>query len=110
MGGSIGIHGGTTIGELTDQPKAPSSAVTSVAGSALSVTLLAANTNREGASIFNDSSVFLYVKLGATASLVDFTVKVPPASLYELPIPVYTGVIDGIWDSATGFARITETT
>ena len=49
--------------------------VSSVAGSASSVTLLAVNRNRVSFSVFNDSSAVLYVKLGATASASDYTVQ-----------------------------------
>lgn len=83
--------------------------VTSVAGSASSVTLLASNTSRQGATIFNDSTATLYVKLGATASTTSFTVKMATDDYFEVPFS-YTGVIDGIWSSATGNARITELT
>ena len=87
------------------------SAVTSVNDTAVSTTLLAANANRLGAFIFNDSTVALYVKFGTTASSTDFTVKLDPQAYYEVPFPVYSGRIDGIWASdAAGAARITELT
>lgn len=80
---------------------------TSVAASASSVTVIASNANRLGATVYNDSTVDLYLKLGATASTTSFTVKMAAASYYEVPFG-YTGIIDGIWASATGNARITE--
>jgi hypothetical protein len=84
--------------------------VTSVADAATSATLLAANAARLGATIFNDSTVDLYVKLGTTASATSFTVKLTPGAYYEVPYR-YTGRIDGIWASdASGSARITELT
>jgi len=81
---------------------------TNVAASATNVTLLASNANRLGAACFNDSTSALYLKLGATASATSFTVKVFAGGYYEIPVPVYTGIIDGLWDSATGSARVTE--
>lgn len=87
-----------------------SAALSNVAGSATSVTLLASNTARRGAMIHNDSSAVLYLKLGAVAAATSFTVKMSAGDYYELPSPCYTGVIDGIWDSATGSARVTEVT
>ena len=81
----------------------------SVAASVSSVTLLSSNTVRLGATIYNDSSALLYVKLAPTASTSDFTVKLFPLSYYEVPYG-YTGEIDGIWSSANGFARIGELT
>jgi hypothetical protein len=80
-----------------------------VAGSASSVTLLASNANRLGATIYNDSTANLYVKLGATASATSFTILLAANDYYEVPFG-YTGIIDGSWASATGNARITELT
>lgn len=87
-------------------------ALANVAASATSVPLLAANTARRGASIYNDSaSAYLYVKHGTTASLTSFTARVRPGGLYELPGPaVWRGAVDGIWSAAVGNARTTETT
>lgn len=80
---------------------------TNVASSATNVTLLAANTSRFGATVFNDSTSVLYLKLGATASATSYTVKMDAGDYYESPHG-YTGIIDGIWSSANGYARITE--
>lgn len=82
-----------------------------VAGSASSVTLIASNTSRKGFTIFNDSDAILYVKLGSTASTSSFNYRLTPYGILEAVGPtVYTGVIDGIWASATGAARIGELT
>jgi len=51
----------------------------------------------------------LDLKLGATASISSFTVKMQTDSYYEVPFG-YTGIIDGVWDSATGSARVTDIT
>lgn len=81
---------------------------TSVNDTAVSTTLIASNANRLGATIFNDSTVALYVKLGGTASTTSFTIKLDAQDYYEIPFG-YTGVVDGIWASdASGAARITE--
>lgn len=82
-----------------------------IASSATSVTLIALNAARLGGAIYNDSSAILYVKFGSTASATSFTVEMAANSYYELPgTPIYTGVITGIWASATGSARVTELT
>lgn len=83
------------------------SAVTSVAAATSSTTLLALNAQRRGATIHNDSTAILYLKLGATASTSSFTVKIAADGYYEVPFG-YTGVIDGIWAAANGNARVTE--
>lgn len=88
----------------------PSTSTTySVAGSATNVVLLPPNGIRLGATIYNDASAFLYVKLGTTATTTDFTIKLFPFSYYEVPYG-YTGEIDGIWASSIGHARIDELT
>lgn len=89
--------------------KAPTATLSNVNGSATSVTILASNTARLGASISNDSSALLYVKLGTTASTTSYVVKMSQDDYYEVPFG-YTGNIDGIWASATGTARVTELT
>jgi hypothetical protein len=95
----------------TKETRAATSAVTSVADTATSTTLLASNANRLGASIANDSSSVLYVKFGTTASATDYTVRLSQYAYYEVPFN-YTGRIDGIWatDPGDGAARITELT
>ncbi len=80
---------------------------TSVAGSTSSVTLLASNTSRKGFSIYNDSTAILYIRFQATATTSNFSVKLQPDAYYEDAIG-YTGIVDGIWASATGNARVTE--
>ncbi len=81
-----------------------------VASSATSVTLLASNTARRGAIIHNDSTQILYIKYGSTASVTSYTYKLYPDDAWEMPAPVYTGIITGIWASANGNARTTELT
>lgn len=58
--------------------------------------------------VWNDSTATLYLKFGATASTSSFTVKLAPGAYYEFPQPFYVGQVDGIWDSANGFARLTS--
>lgn len=92
---------------LVKETRAATPSQSSVVGSATSVALLAANANRLGATVYNDSSAILYLKLGATASTTSFSVAMAASSYFEAPFG-YTGAIDGIWTSATGNARITE--
>lgn len=89
---------------------AASGAKSSVPASASSVQILAANSVRKKFSVYNDSSVDLYLdETGGTASATSFTTRVPPNTKYESqPGPVYTGIVTGIWASATGNARVGE--
>lgn len=86
--------------------------LSNVASSASSVTVLASNSSRKGAMIFNDSTQVLYLKFGATASATSYTVQISAGAYYELPASPYmfTGILDGIWAAANGNARVTEIT
>jgi hypothetical protein len=104
-------------GTVTSVPQTSTTGtVTRKATSASNQTLLAANTNRKGATIENNSQTTnLFVKLGATASITggseSYTVRIPPNGYYEVPFS-YTGIIDGISDAAdaAGEALVTELT
>jgi hypothetical protein len=94
----------------TKEARAATATTTSVNDTASNVTLLASNANRLGATVYNDSTVALYLKLGGTASLTSFTVKMAAGGYFEVPFG-YTGIIDGIWSSdASGAARVVELT
>lgn len=96
-----GISGATTA----DMANVPVSVVP--------VVLLPANVNRKGALIYNNSSQALYVGVGIeVVSATLFTAKLYKDDAYELPNPVFTGAINGVWAGAdpAGFAAVTETT
>jgi hypothetical protein len=88
--------------------------ISSVSAVTSSITMLAANAARKGATVANDSIATLYLALAnVTASSTVFTVQIAPGDYYELPLNdggVYTGIINGIWTSAMGAARVTELT
>lgn len=90
---------------------ASTATLTNVNDTASSTSLLASTAGRLGVTVFNDSTSTLYLKYGTTASATSFTVKIPPGAYWEMPLPIYTGAIDGIWSAdASGAARITELT
>ena len=92
----------------TTRTGATTAALANVAGSASSVTLQASNTARLKVIIVNDSTAILYVKYGSTASATSFTYKLEAGE--TLDEGLYTGIVTGIWVSATGSARMTELT
>lgn len=103
-----GASGGTPLS--VQNVTSTNTSTTSVAASATNVILLSANSNRKGATIWNDSTTAtLYVKLGTTASTTSYAAQLFPTGYYEIPYG-YTGEIDGIWSAAVGSARITELT
>lgn len=100
---SVSVAGTVSI---TGQPSTGTN--TSVSGSTSQVTLLASNANRKGATIYNDSILnALKISLGATVTANNFTVVIASSGYYELPFG-YTGIVTGIFNTATGAARITE--
>ena len=105
------LQTGTSGGNATTvEPVAVTTpTLSNVASSASNTTLLAANVARIGAVIFNDSTAVLRAKFGATASATSFTYKLNPGDTLTIDSSIlYQGIIDGIWESANGFARVTE--
>lgn len=107
---ALPVSGTVAVSSGGGAAAASTATLTNVNDSNVSATLLAANSSRLGATIFNDSDQILYVKFGTTASSSSFTVKMAAGDYYEVPY-LYTGKIDGIWAAdSTGAARITEFT
>jgi hypothetical protein len=71
--------------------------------------VLAANSSRRGAAVFNESGAVLYLALGTTASLTAYTVQVGIGAYYEVPFN-YTGALWGITTAGTAVVRVTELT
>lgn len=91
--------------------RATASTVTAVAAVAnSSYTALAANANRLGAFIFNNTGKTLNIKLGATASTTSFTTVLFNQAYWESPAE-YTGIIDVFSPTGTsGTVLVTELT
>ena len=87
----------STTGTVTSQPLT----LTGVA-------LLAANAARKGATVYNLTTQDLYVRLGTTATLTNFTVVLPMSGYYEVPYG-YNGAIWGLNSTGgLGVAYVTE--
>lgn len=90
---------------------ATGAALSSVASLATSASLLANNSNRCGVILYNSDANALLVKYGTTASASSYTYRILTGQTWEMPNPIYTGPIDGIWESdGSGSAFITELT
>jgi hypothetical protein len=82
---------------------------TSVAGSASSVTILAANASRRGVSIANDSTATLRLSFSNPATSTDAFIVLSPGSFILLDQQlIVTNAIYGIWTAANGTAQVTE--
>lgn len=91
------------------QIKTQTAVVAQVAASATVVTLFTAQAGGNKRIIFNDASTAMYVKFGAAASLTDWTYKIAIGAAWDVPTPLYSGLITAIWDTGpTGQARITS--
>ena len=83
-------------------------AESTVARSATSVTILAANAARVEAIIRNDSNTSMYLSLTGTATTSSTIELLKGDTYFE---DKYTGIISGIWNSAgAGNAIVTEVT
>lgn len=82
--------------------------VTSVAGSASSVALVAAKASRKRMYIQNTSTAILYVLLGGGTATATTAHSIQLASNAYVCIEGFTGAVSGIWAAANGQANITE--
>lgn len=88
-----------------------SAQITSKSSSSSSIKLVDANGYRRGLIVVNTDANSLYLRYGDTATTAadGFTVIIPANGTWEMPLPVYTGRIDGIWAAdGSGVAEITE--
>ena len=87
---------------------------TNVSAATTSTQLLAANANRMGGAVVNDSTAIMYLKLGTGASSTSYdfylagSVSGVPTQ-FKIP-DNWTGVVYAAWASATGSARVSERT
>jgi len=102
---------GSAAAALSTTPAVVSTAsITTLASTAASQQLLAANAARTGLILVNTDANQVRVKYGTTASASSFTFIVPGNfGQWEMPKPVYTGRLDAIWDAdGTGSLISTE--
>lgn len=80
-----------------------------IGAAAATTVLAAANPFRRGLTVFNESTATLFLALAPTASLTAYTVQLVAGAYYELQgMPLYRGIVSGIWSAATGAALVTE--
>ena len=73
------------------------------------IVLLAANTNRKGVTIFNDSTARLFVNVNATYNAALYAFAIEPGATYNMD-ERYSGEIMGQWSLVNGRALVTEFT
>lgn len=91
---------------------APTATLTQVGRTNVSTTLKAANANRKGLILVNDSNVVCYVAFAGTSSSAAYTVRLTNNESVSLDKnPIYTGIVTGIWTSnGSGSMLVTELT
>ena len=93
----------------TESAASASTTAFSVAGSSATV-LAAADANRLGVMVYNDTTVNLLLAFGSTVSTSSFGVVVPSKVLYEVPKAFAKVLVSGILEGSTssGIVRVTE--
>lgn len=94
--------------QLAKKTPLTSNTAARVVSSATVVTLQVANASRRALKVYNESTAVLYIKDGATCTTTDYSVQVPAGGYYEWPLPIYTGIVTGLWTAVNGAAQITE--
>lgn len=93
-------------------PTASTATITnSPAVTTLTQVIVAANPARKGLVIYNNSANSIYLSYGPTANSNTLCTRVLATfTQFDMPAPIYTGVISGIRNAGTGFCVVTELT
>ncbi len=83
---------------ITSEPTPTAGAYmsSSVAISSTSVTVAAANPNRKGILLYNNSTTVVYIAYDATASMTHFTFAIAAAATWTMPQPIYLGAVTAV--------------
>lgn len=109
-GGNVNVANSAGWAVFAVDSASVGSVVTVVASTVGTVTLAASQTKRVSLSLYNASANPLFMKLGASATTASYTLMMVGSGYYELPRPIYNGIITGIWQTANGNCYVTETT
>jgi len=92
-------------------PTASNATITTPSISNSSFSVLAANPNRKGIVLYNNSNAtIVMVAFAATASSSTFTFSLTAKSTYFMSSPIYLGAISAIGSVISGTLMITELT
>jgi hypothetical protein len=83
------------------------STIHTVAASLPSVTIAAANPNRKGLIVYNDSEATLFLGYAASTTPDAFTFKLPAKAHWEME-HLFEGTVSAVWSAEVGRAVITE--
>lgn len=71
-------------------------------------TLVASNSNRKGLTLFNSSDKTIFVDYSNAVTASDYAFKLEPNAYYEMPRPIYTGVLHAILATGTASIEVRE--
>jgi len=101
--------GSRVVSEVASDVDDRAPVTTSVASSATSGLILAANINRRGFSISNMSTAKLYLSYSTPATTANCFIEMPAGAFLLLDQQlIVPNAIYGIWASANGTAQVTE--
>lgn len=80
--------------------------ITSIATSTSSVVALPAG-QYTNVTFYNGATNTVYLAFAPTATTSNYTVEVTAGSTYQMPKPVYSGVVSAIWSTGSGNLQVT---
>lgn len=89
---------------------AASTALSQVPSTTTSVALLAADPARKGVTLFNEGNKTAYVAMSLTASITQYSFKMPGDSFFDLTTVSYTGPISAVWVGSGATMQVTSIT
>ena len=104
------LTGGLLVEDLGGGGGSTTDTFSSISVTDAGQTVLNANTNRTGATVYNEGTDSVFLTLGTTASLTAYNVQMVASSYYEVPFG-YTGKITAICNTGeTATLRVGEFT
>ncbi len=102
------VTANTTLAAINTKLTQPATAtITNITQSPSSQTVLAANANRKGLYLYNDTGMKMYIAYSATASTSAFTFLLAANAGIEIDSAnIYTGAISAIWSSGTSASKL----
>lgn len=114
ISGTVNVTGSVEVTSIlapvtTREIGCPTTVVTGFGASTVSVQVLSANPNRCNALFFMDGNAVAFIKLGETASVNSFSIRLMNGAYWEMPVR-YTGRVDVVFDKddPSRNLRITE--
>lgn len=104
-GGELKVHDASVVSEIANPDN---SAITTVAAAIVSTLVLAANTNRKGAVLYNNSSSVVNVSFSNVNAVTTPSIILAAYGSITLQSNDYTGQINAAWGTATGSMLVTE--